>query len=70
MTYALEQPVHLVGDDAVYVVVDGGVPQDWLVLIPFQADEVVEVEYYSARDATFRWGTGFANGIVEVQTSR
>ena len=50
------------------VVVDGGVPQGWMILDTLRADQVQSVRYHSAGDATMRWGTGFPNGLIEVST--
>ena len=50
------------------VVVDGGVPQGWMILDTLRADQVESVRYHSAADATMRWGTGFPNGLIEVST--
>ena len=50
------------------VVVDGGVPQGWMILDTLRADQVQSVRYHSAADATMRWGMGFPNGLIEVST--
>jgi len=50
------------------VVVDGGVPQGWMILDTLRPDQVQSVRYHSAADATMRWGTGFPNGLIEVST--
>jgi len=33
-------------------------------------EEVQELRFVDAREATFRWGTGFANGVIEVISRR
>ncbi len=33
-------------------------------------ENVQELRFVDAREATFRWGTGFANGVIEVVTRR
>ena len=33
-------------------------------------EDVEELRFVNARDATFRWGTGFANGVIEVTSRR
>ena len=52
------------------VVVDGGVPQNWMILDGLRAAEVQSVRYHNSGDATMRWGTGFPNGLIEVSTMR
>ena len=32
--------------------------------------DVQELRFVDAREATFRWGTGFANGVIEVISRR
>ena len=32
--------------------------------------DVQELRFVDAREATFRWGTGFANGVIEVVSRR
>ncbi len=58
------------GDRRVPVVVDGGAPQDWGILDSLRPDQVQEVRFHSAADATMRWGTGFPNGLIEVTSMR
>ncbi len=41
---------------------------DFLRQLPIE--EVHELKFVDAREATFRWGTGFANGVIEVTTRR
>lgn len=36
------------------------------VLERFRAEDVEELRYHNARDATTRWGTGYSGGIIEV----
>jgi hypothetical protein len=31
-------------------------------------DNVIEIRFVNARDATTRWGTGFSSGVIEVIT--
>jgi hypothetical protein len=40
----------------------GGV--EWLRI--FQSDNIAEIRYVNARDATTRWGTGHSGGVIEV----
>lgn len=55
---------------AVPVIMDGGVPQDWMVLEAIRPNQVRSVRYHNPGDATMRWGTGFPNGLIEVSTLR
>ncbi len=55
---------------AVPVIMDGGVPQDWMVLEAIRPNQVHSVRYHNPGDATMRWGTGFPNGLIEVSTLR
>tara|TARA_Y100001936_G_C15980633_1_gene616484 strand:- start:656 stop:1075 length:420 start_codon:yes stop_codon:yes gene_type:complete len=41
---------------------------DFLRQMPIE--DVQELRFIDAREATFRWGTGFANGVIEVRSRR
>ncbi len=35
-----------------------------------QPDEVESLRFLNAADATFRWGTGYPNGAIQIETRR
>lgn len=48
--------------------VDGVPIQDISQLQGISADEVREMRFVRGRDATTRWGTGYTNGVILVET--
>lgn len=58
----------LQGSDVVRVVVDGLSHGEVQLLRDLRADDIAEMRYLPARDATTRYGIGFPAGVIEVVT--
>jgi hypothetical protein len=52
------------------VFLDGVRAGDLQALERFRVEDVEELRYHSARDATTRWGTGYSGGVIEVIQKR
>lgn len=59
-----------VGTVAIVLFVDDTRMGDVSTMSSIPADRVKEIRYINSRDATTRWGTGFASGVIQVTTKR
>jgi hypothetical protein len=60
-----------VGEEGIAVIVDGLRQNEGMgALYRLRADEVVELRYLSAVDATTKYGTGMTAGAIEVTLRR
>lgn len=58
------------GGGPVMLYLDNVKMMDLNVLTTVPAGRVLEIRYISAQDATTRWGTGHASGVILVTTKR
>jgi hypothetical protein len=61
-------PITGQGQDGIHVIMDGVRVGDVNFLQSARVDNVLEVRFINARDATTRWGTGFSSGAIEIRT--
>ena len=52
------------------VVVDGAIRGEVDELYRLSADSIEDIRYLTAGDATTKYGTGYAAGVIEVRTRR
>jgi len=58
------------GTVAIALFVDDTRMGDVSAMANIPADRVKEIRFINSRDATTRWGTGFASGVIQVTTKR
>jgi hypothetical protein len=58
------------GADFAQVVVDGMPPREFNFLHELPREVILEIRFLSPRDATFKYGTGYNAGVLEVTTKR
>ncbi len=58
------------GGDAPAVFIDGRPAGDLGTLRSIRILEAEQVRFYSAREATTKWGTGYPGGVIEVERVR